>query len=328
MKIGLYLNPQDAGERTGPELREGFLSIARTASEVGFDHISAGQHYLSEFSQLQMIPYLARLTGEVDDVEIGTGVVLLPFHHPVDLAERVATLDALHDGETVMGVGAGYRDVEFESFGVPKSERISRLVEGLELTKRLLTETDVSYEGDHYAVEDVSIPVRPDGIHTWMAANANVAVERSARMTDAWYVNPHATISEIREQKHDIYDPVREERGEDDGVPVLREAFVAESREAAVETARDHLWEKYQRYIDWGQDEAMEDEQDLHKPFEELAEDRFILGTPEDVAAEVETYDEELNASHVVFRCHWPGLDYERTRECVALIGDEVIPYV
>jgi alkanesulfonate monooxygenase SsuD/methylene tetrahydromethanopterin reductase-like flavin-dependent oxidoreductase (luciferase family) len=328
MKVGLYLNPQDAEGRTGAELRDGYLSLARTASDVGFDHISAGQHYLSAFSQLQMVPYLARLTGEVDDMEIGTGVVLLPFHHPVDLAERIATLDALHDGNTVMGVGAGYRDVEFESFGIPKSERIPRLVEGLELTTRLLTETDVTYEGEHYAVEDVSIPIRPDDVDVWMAANANVAVKRAARMTDAWYVNPHATMSEIRSQKHDIYDPVREERGEDDAVPVLREAFVAESSEAAKEVARDHLWEKYQRYIDWGQDEAMEDTEDLHRPFDELAEDRFLLGTPEEVAAEVERYEEELNASHVVFRCHWPGLDYERTRECIELIGDDVIPNV
>jgi alkanesulfonate monooxygenase SsuD/methylene tetrahydromethanopterin reductase-like flavin-dependent oxidoreductase (luciferase family) len=328
MKIGLYLNPQDASDRTGPQMRDGYLSLARTASDVGFDHISAGQHYLSEFSQLQLIPFLSRVTGEVENMEIGTGVVLLPFHHPVDLAERVATLDALHDGNTVFGVGAGYRDVEFDSFGIPKSERIPRLVEGLQLTKRLLTETNVTYEGDHYAVDDVTIPVRPDDIDVWMAANANVAVERAARMTDAWYVNPHATISEIREQKHEIYDPKREELGADTSVPVFREAFVAESTEAAKDVAHDHLWEKYQRYIDWGQDEAMEDERDLHRPFDELAEDRFLLGTPEEVAAEIERYEEELNASHVVFRCHWPGLDYERTRECIELIGDEVIPNV
>lgn len=328
MDVGLYLNPQDAPERTGRTLRDGFLELARTADRVGFDHLSAGQHYLSEFTQLQLLPFLSRVTGEVDSMEIGTGVVLLPFHHPVDVAERVATLDALHDGQTVFGVGAGYRDVEFDAFDVPKAERVSRLEECLEVCTRLFTEDGVSFDGRHYAVEDATIPVQPGDLPVWMAANANPAVERAARLADAWLVNPHATIGEIRDQKAEHYDPVRRDRGESTSVPVMREAFVAPTREEAVDVAGDYLWEKYQTYIDWGQDEAMEDERDLHRPFDELAADRFLLGTPESVCAELDRYEEELDADRVVLRCHWPGLPYERTRETVELIGDEVIPNV
>lgn len=328
MKIGLYVNPQDTSERTGRELRDGMLELARTADAVGFDHISAGQHYLSDFTQLQLFPFLSRLTGEVENATLSTGVALLPFYHPVDFAERAATLDTLHDGETVFGVGAGYRDEEFEAFGIPKSERVSRTVECVELATRLFTEESVTYEGEHYAVEDATLPVQPEEPTLWMAANANPAVERAARLSDGWYVNPHSTIGEIEAQKESVYDPVREERGEPTAVPILREAFVAESREAALEVARESLWEKYQRYIDWGQDEAMEDEQDLHQPFDELAEDRFLLGTPEEICAEIERYETELDASHVIVRSHWPGIDYERVRESVELMGDEVIPNV
>jgi alkanesulfonate monooxygenase SsuD/methylene tetrahydromethanopterin reductase-like flavin-dependent oxidoreductase (luciferase family) len=108
----------------------------------------------------------------------------------------------------------------------------------------------------------------------------------------------------------------------------LREAFVAPTREAAVETAREHLADKYRAYVDWGQDEAMEGNDDLRAPFDRLAEDRFVLGTPADALAAIERYERDLDASHVVLRCHWPGLPYERTRECLELIGDEVLPYV
>lgn len=329
VQIGLYLNPQDTSDGTGRELREGLLDLARTASRVGFDHVSAGQHYLSDFAQLQLLPFLSRVTGEVTDMEIATGIVLLPFHHPVDLAERIATLDALHDGPTALGVGAGYRDAEFDAFEVPKTERVPRLVEGLELTRRLLTESSVDYDGDYYAVEDATIPIRPrDEIPVWMAANADAAVERAARLADAWLVNPHATVGEIRDQKVDHYDPIRDERGRSTAVPVMREAFVAPTREEAVDVARDYLWEKYQRYLDWGQDEAMEDGSDLRRPFDALAEDRFLLGTPADVCEEIDRYERELDAGRVLFRCHWPGLPFERSRECVELIGDEVIPNV
>ncbi|WP_435180782.1 LLM class flavin-dependent oxidoreductase [Halorussus sp. AFM4] len=329
MKFGLYLNPQGAPDRSPTDLRDGLLDLARTAEAAGFDHLSAGQHYLSDFTQLQLLPFLSRVAGEVSEMELATGVVLLPLHHPVDIAERVATLDALHDGPTVFGVGAGYRDAEFDAFGVPKRERVPRLVEGLELADRLLTETNVTYEGEYYAVEDATIPVRPDGgLTTWLAANANPAVERAARLADAWFLNPHATVGELAAQKRDRYDPIRAERGESTAVPILREAFVAPTREEAVDVARDHLAEKYRAYVDWGQDEAMEDEEDLHRPFEALAEDRFLLGTPAEVCEELERYKRELDADRVVFRCHWPGLSFDRVRECLELIGDEVIPNV
>jgi len=328
MNVGLYVNPQDAPERTATEVRDGLVEVARVADRVGFDLLSAGQHYLSDFTQLQLLPFLSRIAGEVDGMELATGVVLLPFHHPVDLAERVATLDALHDGSTVFGVGAGYRDVEFDAFDVSKSERVSRLEEGLELTTRLLNGEHVSFEGEYYSVEDATIPIRPDEIPVWMAANANAAVERAARLSDAWLVNPHSTISEIREQKERHYDPIRRERDADTAVPVIREAFVAPTSEEAVEVAEPYLWEKYQTYLDWGQDEAMEDERDLHRPFDALARDRFVLGTPAEVCAEIERYERELDASHVIFRCHWPGIPYERVRRTVELIGDEVVPNV
>lgn len=328
MDIDLYLNPQDASDRTAAEVWNGCLELAWTADRVGFDHLSAGQHYLSDFTQLQLLPFLSRLTGEVHEMEISTGIILLPLHHPVDIAERIATFDTLHDGHTVFGVGAGYRDIEFKAFDVPKSERVSRLKESLKLTKRLLSEERVSHRGNHYTFEDVSIPVRPDDITVWMAANSNSAVERAARLTDGWMVNPHSTISEIRDQKDDYYDPIRNEQNTENSLPIIRETFVAPTHEQAVDVARDHLWEKYQTYIDWGQDEAMEDQKDLHQPFDDLAEDRFLLGTPAEVCEEIERYERNLDVSHIIFRCHWPSLPYERTKECIERIGDEVIPNV
>jgi alkanesulfonate monooxygenase SsuD/methylene tetrahydromethanopterin reductase-like flavin-dependent oxidoreductase (luciferase family) len=104
--------------------------------------------------------------------------------------------------------------------------------------------------------------------------------------------------------------------------------FVAGSTEEAREVARPYLESKYQRYIEWGQDEAMEDAGDLHRSFEDLAEDRFLLGTPAEVCAEIERYRETLEPSHMVMRVQWPGLSHERARECIELIGDEVIPQV
>jgi alkanesulfonate monooxygenase SsuD/methylene tetrahydromethanopterin reductase-like flavin-dependent oxidoreductase (luciferase family) len=206
---------------------------------------------------------------------------------------------------------------------------VGRLVEGIRLLELLWTEEAVTYDGDYYSVEDATISAIPsEKPPIWLAANADRAVRRAAEMSDAWFVNPHSSMGEIRAQKRDIYDPIREERGESTTVPMIREGFVAETEEEAYETAREYLEPKYERYISWGQDEAMEDEQDLHKPFDELAEDRFVLGTPAEVCEQIERYEEELNADSVVLRMSWPSMPNEKTLECIELMGDEVVPNV
>ena len=328
MEFGLFLNCQAPADEPLSDLLGGLVEQTETARDAGFDLVTTGQHYLSDYVQAQLVPLLSRLTAHAGDMAVGTGIVLLPLHHPIEIAEQLTTLDGLAGGGTVAGVGAGYRDVEFESFGVPKRERGPRLAEGIELMNRLWTEESVTFDGEFYSVEDATITPRPaEKPPVWVAANARPAVERAARIADAWFVNPHATIAEIREHKR-RYDEIRDELGKDTAVPVFREAFVAPTTEEAYEAARPHLESKYRRYVDWGQDEAMEDATDLHRAFDDLAEDRFVIGTPDEAAAQIERYGEELDADCVVLRVSWPGMSAERARGCIELIGDEVIPNV
>lgn len=330
MNIGLQLNVQAPPGTNQSEIANNVIEQTQIARDAGFDLIVRGQHYLSDYTSLQAIPLLSRLAADAGDMTLATGVLLLPLGHPVDIAEQIATIDSFATN-VICGVGAGYRDVEFESFGIPKRERGQRLTEGIELLNALWTSNTVTYTGNFYSVEDVSLSVRPtEKPRVWVAANTRPAIERAARLGDAWYVNPHATISEIAQQKQ-TYDEIRKEHGKETTVPIFREAFVAPTRAEAVETVRDSLTEKYQQYISWGQDDAMEDSTDLHRPFDELADDRFILGTPTDVCAEIERYQEELDASHVVFRIQWGGpplIEQAKVLDCLELIGDEIIPNV
>lgn len=327
MEIGLFLNSQAPRDTSAEALVTELAEQVRVANASGFSLIATGQHYLADYVQLQQIPLLGRLAAEAGDMTIATGINLLPLHHPVEIAEQITTLDAMASN-VIAGVGGGYRDVEFESFGVPKSERGSRLVEGIELMERLWTESNVTYEGTHYSVDDVTITPRPSKKPpVWIAANAPRAIERAARHGDAWFVNPHSKMSEIKKGKR-RYDSVRDELGADTSVPVFREAFVAPTTEQAREIARPYLEAKYERYLEWGQDEAMDDGKDLQEAFDVLARDRFVIGTPAEVCEEIERYETELDASHVLFRMRWPGLPQQRVKESIQLIGDEVIPNV
>jgi alkanesulfonate monooxygenase SsuD/methylene tetrahydromethanopterin reductase-like flavin-dependent oxidoreductase (luciferase family) len=201
MKFGLLLNTQAPLEDDVGHLFERLLDQVAAARDAGFDLVLAPQHYLADYAQLQPIPLLSRIAAEAGSMRVGTGILILPLHHPVELAEHLSTLEVLSSG-VVAGVGAGYRDVEFDTFGIPKAERGGRIREGVELMNRLWTEEDVTYDGEFFSTDGVTINPRPaEKPPVWVGANSRTAVERAARVGDAWYINPHSTIDEIRDHK-------------------------------------------------------------------------------------------------------------------------------
>ncbi len=100
---------------------------------MGFELVYQGQHYLTRpYQQLQAMPLLARLSAEAEGMEM-VATQLVPVHHPVDLAERVATMDVITGGRFVLSAALGYRDEEYQAFGVDRRRRVSRFMECLEV---------------------------------------------------------------------------------------------------------------------------------------------------------------------------------------------------
>jgi len=328
MELGLFLNTQDPVDEDQEAMFENLVAQTRKARDADFDVILSGQHYVTDYLQFQPFPLLGRVSAEAGDMRVATGVIILPLHHPIDIAENIATLDAMTERRVIAGVAAGYRDAEYHNFGVSKDERGGRLKEGVDIMKRLWTEKNVSYDGEYYSIKDVTINPRPtEKPSIWYGGNSKSAIGRAARHGDAWYINPHSTISEIKTHKGP-YNRIRENRDMHTKVPMRREMFVAPTTEEAMEVGKKYLAEKYKRYVEWGQNEEMEDPEELTQAFENLKEDRFLLGTPAEVCEELEKYEEELDVGHVIARVHWPGMSYDRAQECIELIGDEVIPNI
>jgi Coenzyme F420-dependent N5,N10-methylene tetrahydromethanopterin reductase and related flavin-dependent oxidoreductases len=200
MKVGLFITNQQTLDTDMVSALDDQFAMVRLARDCGWDSLFSGQHYLNEGNnkQLQMVPLLARLAAEAGEMTIGLGILLLNLHNPVYTAETVATLDIIARGNFIFGVGLGYRDIEFDAFGVPKGERVKRLEEYLTLVERLWTEDRVSYEGPGCRLDNVHMNIRPvqkPRPPIWMAANNDPAVKRAARMADAWFINPHATAT-------------------------------------------------------------------------------------------------------------------------------------
>ncbi|HEY8289344.1 MAG TPA: LLM class flavin-dependent oxidoreductase, partial [Acetobacteraceae bacterium] len=118
MRFGLIIRGQyPQGDDMRVRLRED-LEAAKRAEELGYDCVAKGSHYSSHpFQYIQQIPYLCQVAQVAPKLRLIPGVVLLPLHSPLHVAEELASLDVMCDGKLVFGAGIGYREVEFKAFG-------------------------------------------------------------------------------------------------------------------------------------------------------------------------------------------------------------------
>ncbi len=331
MKFGLIVSKQHpAGVSMVARFRE-HIEQVRAARDAGFDLIVMGQHYLSTpFQELQTLPALARLAAEAGTMRVGATVLLLPLLNPVDVAEQVATMDVICEGRFIFGVGLGYRDEEYEAFNVRREERVTRFVEGLQVIKRLWSEEEVTHHGrffQHSKARQILKPVQTPHPPLWFAAKKDVAVERSARMADAWVINPHAKLS-ILEHQMALYRKTLQEAGKPfpAELPMIKELYVAPDRRTAIQECRPFLEAKYQAYAAWGQDKALPQEDSFDLAFDELVQDRFIIGAPDDCVRELRRYVEALGVNCFIFRIQWPGMGQSKVLRTIKLLAERVMP--
>ena len=330
MKLGLVLgNEYRAREKTDGRLHA-ILEQVAVARDYGFDAVFAGQHFLSDPLQtLQPVPLLARVAAEAGDMGVGTGIMLLPLLHPVEVAEQIATLDTICGGRFIFGVGLGYEEEEFAAFGLRRADRVGRFEESLEIIKRLWTEDEVTFHGDHFNLEHVVPTARPLATPRppiWIAANNNPAVRRAARMADGWFANPHALISTLEGQMS-IYKAALEHPDAERDIPVMREIFVGETRAEALAAGGPGLERRYRVYVDQGQDEAQPEGDRFDMPFEELVKDRFIVGNPDEVVREIRRY-EAIGFNYLVADVQPMDTDDAAAMRFLHLLGREVLPRI
>ena len=331
MRFGFFVLDQWLPEEDMPAKIGEAVEQVRAAREAGFDIIATGQHFLSYPYQMPtVLPFLARLAPEAQGMHLAATVLLLPLLSPVDVAESVATLDAISGGKFILGVGLGYREEENTAFGSPPKERVPRLLESLEVMKLLWTEPEVEFHGRFYTippVKPVTRPVQKPYPPIWMAANSDRAVRRAARHCYPWLVNPHATVSTVQRQVR-MYRETLVQSGGDSAadLPMMREMYLHTDSAAALEGARPYLEPKYQAYAAWGQDQALPDQESFRMPFDQLARDRFLIGTPQEVVREIQRYRDQLGVTHMLFRMQWPGMPHREVMRQLELFGQHVAP--
>ena len=162
LSVGVQL-PEVEREVRWPEL----LAMALAAEECGFDSIWVGDHMLyrgdgrPERGPWDAWTLLAALAASTERVRLGPLVASTAFHPPGLIARMAATIDELSGGRFVLGLGAGWNETEFRSFGLPFDRLVSRFEESFEIIRRLLAGERVSFDGRFQRVDDAVLMPRP-----------------------------------------------------------------------------------------------------------------------------------------------------------------------
>ena len=128
----------------------------------GFDDVWLSEHHFIDDGYLSSIlPAAAAIAARTKRIRIASGVLLMPFHNPVRLAEDIAVVDVISGGRFELGVGVGFKLEEFEGFGVSFKERGACTNESLEIIRRLLSGESVSFKSEFFDFKNVKVTPEP-----------------------------------------------------------------------------------------------------------------------------------------------------------------------
>lgn len=328
MDVGILLS--DVPRAWGPKKQmRALLDQVEAAQRNGFTYIAIGQHFLyGDLTWLQPIPVLARLAGEVDaHIRLAATIIVAPLHHPIQLAEELATLDIVTEGRFIYGSGLGYRSEEFDLFGIPFKERVGRLEEGLELMRKIWTQDRVDHEGKYFTVNGAQPHITPwQDPHPpiWLGGHSRPGVRRAGRFGDRWAIPPETEIDEVKERMS-IFREEQAARGlPETHQPFRRNVFVADDRETAV---KDFMRVSRDRYLAYAQRELdVLSLNDLEEDFMAAVGKHAVLGTADDVIEQLSAMAREIPVDPIMIRPGWPAMEPEEVVATLDRFGAEVMP--
>ena len=218
MKYGLRIPSFALGPKTAS--LETMGKYLRRAEDLGFESAVSIDHLLLTppayaCTWLEPIAMLAALAGVTRTIKLGTMVLVLPLRNPAYFAKEWATLDLLSGGRSILGLGVGWHEEEFELMGVPYRERGPRMNEMIEAVTALWAGDNVTYQGKYYRFQGLTIDPKPlqkphppiwigggtqpsEKVYAQTVTNIDPVLKRIARYADTWVPHSSATPEMVK----------------------------------------------------------------------------------------------------------------------------------
>ncbi|MQA87537.1 MAG: LLM class flavin-dependent oxidoreductase [Streptosporangiales bacterium] len=207
MRFGLFGGPYRAG--SGPSgYRKGysqFIDMVTEAESLGFSSVFVVEHHFTGLGQVSAsLNLLTSLAARTSTMRLGTAVAVLPWHNPVLLAEQTATVDVLSGGRLDLGIGRGYRPVEFHGFGIDPAEAQERYEECLEVLIKSWTSSErFSHQGTYWNFRDVVVepqPIQEPHPCIWTGAGSERSIRGAARSGFRLLLDQYGSAEQVRQR--------------------------------------------------------------------------------------------------------------------------------
>lgn len=323
------------------------IAQMQLAEEVGLDAVWISEHHFLGSGYVgSVMPYAAAAAAATSRIRIGISVALAPLYDPVRLAEDAAFVDVLSGGRHELGLGLGYRDIEYAGFGTTRRQRVGRLEETCDILRQSWGDQPVVHEGRHFQLNGMEVhpkPVQPGGVPILLGGYAPVAVERAARLGDAFIMDGGTDSKNFGAEGHNrnLYERVADTFG------IYRDALVAAGRSTdhvrmyltlggflhadGADAAWQVLQEAYmftrRTYGDWyGLDPEVYGRwypDQMTAAEHEQRRSEVFIGSPADLIDGFEQLRAIVgDGLHVMFRCKYPGIPDAETQASIRLLGE------
>jgi luciferase family oxidoreductase group 1 len=331
INFGTFLLMQSPSMRPSQEIYSRAVDIAQAAETLGFRNVWLAEHHFSTYGYLsrpaQLATYLAAKTTRL---RVGTAVIVVPLHHPLVVAEEIATLDQLAGGRVDIGLGRGYQHYEFERLGLELDSARARWEEAVDIILKALTGEPFIYQGKLFDIPETTIfpqPLQKPHPPIWVTAQSPESVDATVRrgfnlLTGGFGV-PLERMGEFRRQFDRLVTEVKPPRVPQVGVQ--RAVYVTDSVADARWNMRVtlSLRNHYER-VDRGR--AVPVPSPKEPDTDDLLDRFLVIGTPDTVIRQIRRVQETVGISH--FNCSfWFGdIEHPRIMRSMELFAREVLP--
>ena len=350
MKFGTFFFFQAAPGHRHADIIHRELEQVEWTEELGFDEVWFTEHHFIDYG-LSVDPssLAAAAASRTRRVRIGLAAAILPFHHPLRLAEQMALVDIISNGRLDVGVGRGNRPAEFAGYRVPQIESRDRFEETVEILRLAWTQERFSFHGRFFDFDDVRVipkPMQQPHPPIYQVCVSKDGIENTALrgwpMLNSVLTGPVDQLVANR----DTYLATLEKTGRSAAEiaallgrwGVSRQIYVAETDAQALAEARDaELWyqESFRRFV---VPERIEDAHPSLQPgframaeklarvtWDDLVRETLAFGSPDTVARHL-AYMRELGVGQVLCWMNFGGLPQDRIRRSMELFAREVMP--
>ena len=209
MRVGIHL-PQ-YGRVSGPDA---ITRAAQHAEELGFADVWVSDHIVHPAAQPYPSPFLydpiVTLTWAAactTRIALGTSVLVVPMHHPLELANALASIDSLSNGRVIAGIGIGWSADEYEALGYSFADRGRRLDETIDMLRAVWHDDPVSFRGDFISFDDIRVLPKPaHEIPLWVGGGSEPAYRRAVTKGDGFQavgIDPPAAVAVVERIRRD-----------------------------------------------------------------------------------------------------------------------------